>query len=62
MKTVTAKKNKATSARVRSKNTKRPKATVQANTFRFAPDAIGMMKGPADLSVREGFFKPNGHY
>jgi len=26
-----------------------------AQRWRFAPDAIGMMSGPRDLSLREGF-------
>ena len=33
------------------------KLSTKNGAFRFAPDAAGIMKGPADLSMREGFSK-----
>ena len=33
------------------------KISPKLNSFRFAPDAAGIMKGPADLSMREGLSK-----
>ena len=58
MKTITAKKNKVASVRRKPQVTKPRKAAVKTKPFRFAPDAIGMMQGPADLSTREGFIAP----
>jgi hypothetical protein len=36
---------------------KNKKNSPKNSTFRFAPDAAGIMKGPADLSIREGLNK-----
>jgi hypothetical protein len=36
---------------------KNKKISPKNSTFRFAPDAAGIMKGPADLSIREGLNK-----
>jgi hypothetical protein len=58
MKSITVKSNlkkaQVTNARSTKKN---KKSSPTRSAFRFAPDAIGIMKGPADLSMREGFSK-----
>jgi hypothetical protein len=54
MKTIAQKTRKRASVvRAHSQSGPNEKLTRVSRDFRFAPDAVGMMRGPADLSVRK---------
>jgi hypothetical protein len=55
MKTIAQKTRKRASvAKAHSQSGPNEKLTRVPRNFRFAPDAVGMMRGPADLSMRKG--------
>lgn len=54
MKTLASKKNHKAQIKKRLVGYEKPGATLPAKRFCFAPDAVGMVKGPKDLSSREG--------
>jgi hypothetical protein len=57
MKSITVKSNVEKVRPSSPRSIKNKKSSPKNSTFRFAPDAAGIMKGPADLSMREGLSK-----